>query len=137
MSFPSLEAVKNQLVQWNPHCVVRTRGSSNGGRNVRLGCKFENAGCPLNVSCVQRNSGNLGLQAQFNMSPGTYRPGNCSALKPVAQSAQSLAPSAQSLAPSAESLECCLCSLTLLTSCPFTRCRKDHVFYFIYIYVFY
>ncbi len=135
VSFPSLEAVKNQLVQWNPHCVIRTRGSSNGGRNVRLGCKFENAGCPLNVSCVQRNSGNLGLQAQFKMSAGTYRPGNCSALKPVAQSAQSLAPSAQSLAPSAESLapsaeslECCLCSLTLLTSCPFTRCRKDHVF---------
>ena len=126
VTYPSLEAVKNQLLQWNPHCVIRTRGSSNSGRNVRLGCKHEKAGgagCPLNVSCV-----NSSLSGQVRMSAGTYRYGTCSALKPVAPSAESLAPSAESLAPSAEFLECCLCSLSLSPSCPFTRCRNGHIF---------
>ena len=133
VSYPSLEAVKNQLLQWNPHCVIRTRGSSNSGRNVRLGCKQEKAGgagCPLNVSCV-----NSGLSGQVRMSAATYRYGTCSASKPVApsaesvaSSAESLAPSAENVAPSAESLECGLCSLSLLSSCPFMRCRNGHIF---------
>ena len=128
VSFSSVEAVKNQLLQWNPNCVIRTRGSSNSGRNVRLGCKHAGAGCPLNVSCV-----NSGLSGRVKMSAVTYRYGTCSALKP-APSAESLAPSAlaastESLAPSAESVECCLCSLLcVLPSCPFTRCRNGHIF---------
>jgi hypothetical protein len=136
---PSVEAVKNQLQMWNSQCVPRIRGS--GGKHLRFTCKNERAGCPLNVSCVKVNSG-----LSFKMSPATYRPGNCSELKTKAQSAQSVQSHAQSVQSHAQSvqsvqslqshahiaespeLECCLCSLSLLSSSKFTRCDNDHVF---------
>jgi hypothetical protein len=133
-SLPSAEAVKEQLLMWNPQCVPRIRGS--GSKHVRFSCKKEGSGCGLNVSCVKINSG-----LSFKMSAATYRSGNCSELKLGVQSVQSHAPSAQpvqSQAPSkqaalqsddesAPTMECCLCSL-VLNSSQIIRCQNAHVF---------
>jgi hypothetical protein len=82
---PSVEAVKNQLQVWNSLCVPRIRGSGKRSNHVRFSCKNESKGCRLNVSCVKTNSG-----TSLKMSASTYRPGNCSELKPGVQSAESL-----------------------------------------------
>ena len=144
-TLPSADAVKDQLLVWNPQCVPRIRGSGANSKHVRFSCKKEGSGCGLNVSCVKINSG-----LSFKMSAATYRPGNCSELKlgvqsvqshashaPSAQPVQSVAPSAaqpvQSVAPSAQPseqaeesiLECCLCSLVI--SLQIIRCQHGHL----------
>ncbi len=84
-TLPSVEAVKNQLQVWNSLCVPRIRCSGISSKSVRFSCKNETKGCRLNVSCVKTNSG-----TSLKMSANTYRPGNCSELKPGAESTQSL-----------------------------------------------
>jgi hypothetical protein len=76
--YSSVEAIKDQLREWNPKCVPRVRSASGlEGRNVRFSCKNEKVAphmCRLNVSALRVNQ-------MLKMSCQTYRPGSCGFLE--------------------------------------------------------
>ena len=73
-AYTSVDAIKDQLREWNPNCIPRVRSCSGlKGRNVRFGCRHEKVVphmCRLNVSALQEN----GI---YKMSCQTYRSGCC------------------------------------------------------------
>jgi hypothetical protein len=76
--YSSVEAIKDQLREWNPKCIPRVRSVSGlEGRNVRFTCKQEKVAphmCRLNVSALRVNQ-------MLTMSCQTYRPGSCGFLE--------------------------------------------------------